>query len=67
MDTMNYSSAEALKEIERIDKERSIYYKNHTGKNWDDVRNYDICLNTTDLGFEKCVDIICDYIKIKTN
>ena len=49
---------EAVKQIERIDKERSTYYKNYTGHSWDDVRNYDLCLNTGDLGFERCVDII---------
>lgn len=58
--------AEAQKKIEKIDKERRAYYKQHTGQEWDDVRNYDICLNTSDLGFEKCVDIICEYVRIKT-
>lgn len=53
---------EAEKQIERIDKERAAYYKAHTGKDWDDVRNYDLCLDTSRLSFEKCVDIIKYYI-----
>ncbi|MBQ5417383.1 MAG: cytidylate kinase-like family protein, partial [Oscillospiraceae bacterium] len=55
---------EAVKQIERIDKERSTYYKNYTGHSWDDVRNYDLCLNTGDLGFERCVDIISYCAKL---
>lgn len=55
----------ALKTIAATDKSRAEYYKAHTGKNWNDARNYDICLNSGDLGFEKCVDIIESYIKIK--
>lgn len=56
---------EALKTIAATDKSRAEYYKAHTGKNWNDARNYDICLNSGDLGFEKCVEIIESYIKIK--
>ena len=56
---------EALKTIAATDKSRAEYYKAHTGKNWNDARNYDVCLNSGDLGFEKCVDIIESYIKIK--
>ncbi|MDE6727085.1 MAG: cytidylate kinase-like family protein [Oscillospiraceae bacterium] len=56
---------EALKTITATDRSRAEYYKAHTGKDWNDARNYDICLNSGDLGFEKCVDIIENYIKIK--
>lgn len=56
---------EALKKMASTDKERAAYYKAHTGREWIDARNYDLCLNSGDLGFEKCVDIIADYVKIK--
>lgn len=56
---------EALKMISDTDKKRAEYYKAHTGHNWNDARNYDLCLNSGDLGFEKCVDIIVEYINIK--
>lgn len=56
---------EALKKIAAIDKERAFYYKSHTGRDWNDARNYDLCLNSGDLGFEKCAEIIVNYIKIK--
>ncbi len=56
---------EALKTIASTDKERAGYYKAHTGRDWIDARNYDLCLNSGNLGFEKCVDIIEGFIKTK--
>ncbi|MBP0984747.1 MAG: cytidylate kinase-like family protein [Oscillospiraceae bacterium] len=56
---------EAIKIITSTDKERAAYYKTHTGREWIDARNYDLCLNSGNLGFEKCVDIISDFIKTK--
>lgn len=56
---------EAIKTITATDKERAAYYKAHTGREWIDARNYDLCLNSGDLGFEKCVEIIEGFIKTK--
>lgn len=56
---------EAIKTIASTDKERAAYYKAHTGREWIDARNYDLCLNSGDLGFSKCVDIITDFIRTK--
>ncbi|MDE7362146.1 MAG: cytidylate kinase-like family protein [Oscillospiraceae bacterium] len=58
---------EALKKIAAIDKERAAYYKAHTGREWIDARNYDLSLNSGVLGFDKCVDIIIDYINSRKN
>ena len=59
------SEKEAVKLIESIDKERAAYYKHITGHDWDCARNYDLCIDTSNLSYEKCVEIIKDYIKIK--
>lgn len=56
---------EALKTIASTDKERAAYYKAHTGRDWIDARNYDLCLNSGNLGFDKCVEIITNFIGIK--
>ena len=56
---------EALKTIASTDKERAAYYKAHTGREWIDARNYDLCLNSGNLGFDKCVEIITNFIGIK--
>ena len=55
--------ADAEKRIETLDKGRANYYKYYTGKEWSDVKNYDLCINTSSIGFDKAVDIICSYLK----
>lgn len=47
------------------DKYRAEYYKHYTGREWSDARNYDLCLNSGKLGFEKCVEEIKAYIKVR--
>jgi cytidylate kinase len=56
---------EIVKQIASIDKHRSEYYKYYTGRNWDDAKNYDLCLNSSHLGFDKCVDIVKAYLDIR--
>lgn len=48
----------ALRKIEKTDKKRASYYKYYTGQNFGEVKNYDICLNSSLLGVERCVKII---------
>lgn len=56
---------ELEKEILRIDKRRAEYYRYYTGRDWQDAKNYDICLNSANLGFQKCVDIVKAYMDIR--
>ena len=58
------SRKEAERKIDRIDRARSTYYRYYTGNEWDNARNYDLCLNTEELGFERCVEIIEHYINV---
>ena len=57
------SPDEADNKIQSIDKARASYYKYYTGQSWDDVSNYDLCINSSKIGFDKTVDIIVDYLK----
>ena len=59
------SEKEAARKIETIDKERSAYYKYHTGRDWENAMNYDLCLNSGELGLKKCVQIVRGYMKVK--
>ena len=56
---------EVMDHIEKTDKFRGDYYKYYTGKNWDDARNYDLCLNSGVLGFDKTVEEIKAYLKVR--
>ncbi len=40
------------------DKRRRVNYHHYTGRTWGAAHNYDICLNSSTLGVEKCADII---------
>lgn len=51
--------------IQKTDKHRAEYYKYHTGREWTDARNYDLCLDSSKLGFERCVDEIIAYMKVR--
>lgn len=55
---------EAKALIARIDKERAQYHKHFTNMEWNDARNYDVCLNTSKVSIEKCVKIIVNYLDI---
>lgn len=55
---------ELLKKIHTIDKHRADYYKYYTGNDWNDTRNYDFCLNTGAMSYEKLIDVVKAYIEI---
>jgi len=65
MDILGVSEKEAIKQIKKLDKYRSDYYNYHTGQKWEDVKNYDLSLDTSKLGFDKCVKYIKEYIKLR--
>ena len=55
---------DTIKKIETIDKYRSDYYKYYTGKEWNDARNYDFCLNTTSMSYEKLIQVVENIISL---
>ncbi len=59
------SPKELKKFIAKTDKHRAEYYRYHTGKEWTDARNYDLCLDSSKLGFERCVQEIIAYMKVR--
>lgn len=55
----------AKKEINRIDKLRANHYKYYTDREWKDSSNYDLFINSDDLGVEKTAELICQLVKEK--
>ena len=55
----------AEKDVKTTDRYRSEYYKFYTGKNWNDVTNYDLCLNSSRISRDKCVEVIRSCLEIK--
>ena len=62
-DMYGLSEKDADERIEAIDRSRAAYYKYYTGNEWDNVSNYDLCINTGKLGFEKSTDVVLDYLR----
>ncbi len=46
------------------DKRKMDFYRRFTGGEWFDARNYDLCLNSSKLGYDKCIQEIEHRIKM---
>lgn len=49
--------------IQKSDKQRASYYNYYTSKKWGDSSSYDLCINTSRVEPEDCVDIILEFRK----
>ncbi|MBR5321852.1 MAG: cytidylate kinase-like family protein [Clostridia bacterium] len=67
MDMFDMNEKDADKKIKKIDRHRSEFYRYYTCREWDSARNYDLCLNSADLGFDGCVEAIKAYIEVLKN
>ncbi len=56
---------ESKKSIHRSDTARASYYKNITGQDWNNPHNFDLSVNS-DIGIDKCAEVICNYIKVNS-
>lgn len=59
----NLSLEDAAKRVKEVDRERGAYYEKNTGKYWGDFDNYDIILDSSKYGIDKCADIIVEYLR----
>jgi cytidylate kinase len=57
---------EAYETIIVQDKKRKNYHNYFCKGKWGDSRNYEMCINSSHIGVEATVDIILDYIKLRT-
>ncbi|WP_279386208.1 cytidylate kinase-like family protein [Neobittarella massiliensis] len=61
--TYHETTDHALADIERTDKRRASYYSFYSGRQFGDADNYDICLNSSALGIDGCVQILKDVYR----
>ena len=64
MEMYNDSEKDAVKNIEKSDKNRASYYSIISGQTWGNVKNYDLCIDSS-IGKEQTAEIICEYIRKK--
>lgn len=55
--------AAAEKMINDMDKKRSVNYQYCTERKWAQAKNYDICLNSSDVGYDGCVSMIKSVVE----
>ena len=67
MKLYDYSENKAKDIITKTNKKRSNYYNFYTNKRWADSRSYDLCIDSSELGIDNCVELIMQYIKLKQN
>ncbi len=51
--------------IEKTDRHKAAYYEYYTGQTWNDANNYDLCLDASRLGFEKTMEAIKAYTRVR--
>ncbi|MDD6346252.1 MAG: cytidylate kinase-like family protein [Oscillospiraceae bacterium] len=49
--------------LRKSDKRRETFYNSNSGRVWHDKEQYELCLNSSELGDELCADIIVDTFK----
>lgn len=56
------SEAEALNQINEVDKKRAGYYNYYSNKTWGMSTSYHLCINSSVLGIEETAAFILEYI-----
>lgn len=59
-----YDPKEVKKNIKRIDRERRDYYRYYTGRDWGNLCNYDLIINTGKIGTDGAVEVIKNYLSM---
>lgn len=61
----NITEAQAAELIEKTDRRRADYYNYYSGKTWGAAESYDLCINTSHLGFERTTELLKEYIELR--
>ena len=62
-DLYNVEKQKAVKMMEDTDKRRKTNYNFYTDQNWGKASNYTLCLNSSQLGYDRCEKIIMECSK----
>ena len=57
------TEAQIIKHMHEVDKARRKYSAYYTNEVFGAAESYDLCLRTSSLGIEKCVEIICSLCR----
>lgn len=59
----NVKEKEAVKTMADTDKRRRTNYNFYTDQNWGKASNYTLCLNSSQLGYDRCEMLIMECVK----
>jgi len=65
MERQGIGSGQAKHYIDRLDRYRETYYRYHTGRQWKRIQNYDLCLDSSVIGLDNCVEVIKKVIELR--
>ena len=57
------SEKSPIARIQEKDKRRRVNYQHYTGRTRGNAADYDLCLDSSVIGTEKCADIVVDLVK----
>lgn len=65
MEGYEWTANKAKDMIQKTDKKRASYYNYYSSKKWGDARSYHLCLDSSNLGIEGCVEMILKHMELK--
>lgn len=65
MERHNIERSKAKEIMIKTDKRRSSYYNYYSSKRWGDCKSYDLCINSSAVGYEGAVKIIKAFAETK--
>lgn len=57
--------AEAKSRVAKSDKRRASYYNFYSGKKWGTAGSYDLCINSSAVGYDNAVELIARFAQMK--
>ena len=64
-DSHKITESQAKDLMIKTDKKRSSYYNYYSSKRWGDSKSYDLCMNSSKIGYDGVVKMIQDFVEIK--
>lgn len=65
MEKHNISESKAKEIMIKTDKGRASYYNYYSSKHWSSARSYDLCINSSAVGYDGAVEIIKEFANKK--
>ncbi|MBQ8469751.1 MAG: cytidylate kinase-like family protein [Clostridia bacterium] len=65
MDAFDLSFEEAERRIAEVDRDRMRFHETYSKSRWQTFENYDLIVNTTDIGIDGAVKMILEYLDLR--